>query len=178
MVMKVLVVDDEEKSLDLFQDFLTNHQIVTATDGKEALEKFHQDTFDVVLTDYAMPIMSGIELLKAIRDIAPELPVIIMTGYADKESAINAVNNGAFAYFEKPIEIDDIADILQQIENQNMARKRFEQDHAEMSRELKHLRVAYKNLLSQVALKASESPESPESVAPKVSIETPKKDDA
>jgi len=80
---KVLVVDDKEIMCYSLQVSLENHdyQVVTTQKPREALAKIKQETFDVVLADIRMPGMDGIQLLKAIKKIHPQLPVIFMTAY-------------------------------------------------------------------------------------------------
>jgi YesN/AraC family two-component response regulator len=74
--------------------------------------------YDVVLTDIKMPELNGLEVLEEIRSQKPATRVIIMTGYADLENAIAAVNSGAYAFFRKPLEMDKMKECLQRIERE------------------------------------------------------------
>ena len=77
------------------------YQVSTVQNGRDALEKVKLENFDVVITDIRMPGMDGIQLLQGIKKHDPGLPVVIMTAYASQQSAIDAVNLGAFQYLLK-----------------------------------------------------------------------------
>jgi CheY-like chemotaxis protein len=85
--LHVLVVDDQPEVLEVISNYLRQdaHTVVTARDGVEALEKFRADTFDLVITDRAMPRMNGYELATAIKHLTPDEPVILLTGLPDCE---------------------------------------------------------------------------------------------
>ncbi|MFC2169995.1 response regulator [Acidobacteriota bacterium] len=108
----ILILDDEEMVLTSLSSFLsleTNYQIKTFTSVKKALEYVRNERVDLVVSDYIMPEMDGITFLSKVREIKPEVPRIILTGYADKENAIKAINHvGLFQYIEKPWDNDDI----------------------------------------------------------------------
>jgi len=101
---KVLVVDDETSILDTLQILLRGEgfDVAVARSATEALERLDEAMPDVVLSDIRMPGVSGLELLAAIRERDPEVPVILMTAQASLQSAIQAVNHGAFYYLQKP----------------------------------------------------------------------------
>jgi len=100
----ILIVDDEPYVLEsaalLLERFGCN--VVTSGHPSEALRKLQSNRFDAVLTDINMPGMSGIELLGKIRSFNTEIPVILMTAYADLDVAIDAIKNGAFDFLLKP----------------------------------------------------------------------------
>ena len=104
----VFVVDDEEMvvtSLESFLQLETRHRIRTFVEPNEALGAVEEDEPDVVVADFMMPGMDGIELLKAVRRSRPAASRILLTGYADKENAIRAINEAEiFQYVEKPWE--------------------------------------------------------------------------
>ncbi len=108
----IVIVDDEEMVLTSLNSFLTletDYNVQTFTSAKEALVYIEKERVDLVVSDYLMPEMDGISFLAEVRDIKPEIPRIILTGYADKENAIKAINNvGLFQYIEKPWDNDDI----------------------------------------------------------------------
>lgn len=83
--MRILVVDDEPSVRMVLSDFLREegHEIATASNGAEALETFHQAKWDMILTDRAMPGMSGDELAAAVKQSDPHMPVVMITGYVD-----------------------------------------------------------------------------------------------
>jgi len=107
---KILVVDDEQSMTQFLSIVLRKegYQVVTVNNGKDALEKVRGETFDVVITDIKMPGMDGIQLLTGIKKHDATLPVVIMTAYASQQSAIDAVNMGAFQYLIKNAKNDEI----------------------------------------------------------------------
>jgi DNA-binding NtrC family response regulator len=106
----ILVVDDEQGILDTLRILLKNQgfDVVTAQGGKAGLEQLKTQAPDLVLTDIKMPGVSGIDLLAAVKEQDPETPVILMTAQASLQSAIQAVNEGAFHYVQKPFSNDEI----------------------------------------------------------------------
>jgi len=107
---KILVVDDEQSMTQFLSIVLRKegYSVVTVNNGRDALEKVKTEGFDVVITDIKMPGMDGIQLLHGIKKHDPALPVIIMTAYASQQSAIDAVNLGAFQYLIKNAKNDEI----------------------------------------------------------------------
>lgn len=112
----IVVVDDEEMVLTSISSFLgleTEYTIKTFTSAKDALAFIDGNEIDLVISDYLMPEMNGIEFLAKVREMRPEVPRIILTGYADKENAIKAINEvGLFQYIEKPWSNDDLLIVL------------------------------------------------------------------
>ncbi|MEZ4388348.1 MAG: sigma-54 dependent transcriptional regulator [Candidatus Krumholzibacteriia bacterium] len=106
---RILVVDDEQSMCQYLSILLAKegYEVHTATTGAEALKLLSQTPMDVVLSDVRMPGMDGIQLLKGVRAVDPGLPVIMMTAYANEQSAIDAVNLGAFAYVMKHCKNDE-----------------------------------------------------------------------
>ncbi len=111
-----MIVDDEETlTFSLYQSFIIskeNYEVVTASSGNEAWDKFSQNPFDVVLTDITMPGLNGIELLKRIKKEHPQTFVIMMTAYGSDEKKEEALSHGAFRYIEKPFEIKAMKNII------------------------------------------------------------------
>lgn len=112
----IVIVDDEDMVLTSLNSFLTletEYDVKTFISAKEALEYIKTGSVDLVISDYLMPEMDGITFLAQVREIKPEVPRIILTGYADKENAIKAINQvGLFQYIEKPWDNDDLLIIL------------------------------------------------------------------
>ena len=108
----IVIVDDEDmvlKSLGSFLSLETEYKVETFLSAKDALEFITNNKVDLVVSDYLMPEMDGITFLAQVKEIKPEIPRIILTGYADKENAIKAINDvGLFQYIEKPWDNDDI----------------------------------------------------------------------
>jgi putative two-component system response regulator len=104
----VLVVDDNTFVLESTSELLEarGYRVTACSDAKEAIQKALHDEFYAVLTDVKMPGLSGIELLERLHEINPELPVIIMTAYADLDVAVDAIKKGAFDFIIKPYRPD------------------------------------------------------------------------
>ena len=99
----VVIVDDEEMVLTSLNSFLgleTEYQIKSFLNPKEALKFITENDVDLVLSDYLMPEMDGISFLGEVRKVKPNVPRIILTGYADKENAIKAINEVGLFQFE------------------------------------------------------------------------------
>lgn len=113
---KVLLVDDEERILRSLGLLLRmQYQVFATSDGYEALEILKREKIHVLISDQRMPIMTGSELLKHARDIAPDTVRILLTGYADADAALEAVNEGEiFRYITKPWGPKELRDTIAQ----------------------------------------------------------------
>ena len=111
-VERVLILDDEEMVLTSLRSFLeleTDYEVVTFTSANEALEYTKKNKINLVVSDYLMPEMDGISFLAKVKEIDPNATRIILTGYADKENAIKAINEvSLFQYIEKPWDNDNL----------------------------------------------------------------------
>lgn len=107
---RILVVDDEEVNTQILSDLLTKEGflVTAATSGKQALDLIEKETFDLILTDVRMDEVDGFQVLKTSQDVSPEVPVILMTAYADTESVIRALRGGAADFFTKPYVNEDV----------------------------------------------------------------------
>jgi DNA-binding NtrC family response regulator len=129
---KILVVDDDEAMCQFLSIMLKKegYEVTTVRDGQSAIEKVKEDGYDVVITDIKMPGMDGIKVLEGVKAVDPSVPVIIMTGYASQNSAIEAVNKGAFQYLEKHASNDEVKIVvrnaieMKKVQNQNVFLKR------------------------------------------------------
>ena len=110
----VLVVDDESGILDTLRILLRNEgfEVTTAQGGKAGLEQIRAGVHDLILSDVRMPQVTGLDILNAAREQDPMTPVILMTAQASLQSAIQAVNSGAFYYIQKPFSNDELVTIL------------------------------------------------------------------
>lgn len=108
----VLVVDDEPDILESLKQLIEDAldvEVLTALTGKVALERLEREHVDLVLTDYRMPGMTGIEFLQAARKIAPRTPRILMTAYPDLDLALTAINDeGIENFIVKPFDPDAV----------------------------------------------------------------------
>lgn len=112
----VLIVDDEEMVLTSLSTYLTletAHDVVTFTSAARALQHLEKHDVGVIISDFLMPEMDGIMFLARAKELRPDAPRVILTGYADKENAIKAINQvGLYQYVEKPWDNDDIRLII------------------------------------------------------------------
>ena len=113
----LLIVDDEEMVLTSLRAFLmleTEYEVLTFNSATAALEAVKGQTIDLVVSDYLMPDMTGIDLLLEIKKLQPYATRILLTGYADKENAIKAINEvGLYQYVEKPWDNSELKLIIQ-----------------------------------------------------------------
>src|SRR6266571_4270263 len=135
-VVSILVVDDEMGILDVLRILLKGEgfDVTTAQGGKAGLEALKGNPPDIVLTDIKMPGVSGTEILAAVRDQDPETPVILMTAQASLQSAIQAVNQGAFYYIQKPFSNDDLVAICRRAAEQRILKAENKQLKQEIRR--------------------------------------------
>ena len=132
---KILVVDDEQSMTQFLSIVLRkeNYQVTAVSNGRDALERIRAENFDVVITDIKMPGMDGIQLLNHIKKHDPSLPVVIMTAYASQQSAIDAVNHGAFQYLIKNAKNDEIKLVVRNA----LEMRRVRSENLFLKRELK-----------------------------------------
>ena len=115
--LRVLFVDDEAS----LQEFMRlelprlGHDVTVCRDGRSAFEAMKKSSFDAAILDLRMPDMTGIDVLERLKQVAPDTEAVIMTGYASKETAIEALRLGAFDYITKPCKIAEIEGILLRI---------------------------------------------------------------
>lgn len=141
---KLLIVDDETAILDTLRILLKREgfQVMTADGGKRGLEALEEFRPDFVLTDIRMPGVTGLEILAAAQEMDPDIPVILMTAQASLQSAIQAVNEGAYHYIQKPFANDELVVICRRaaesrklkVENQQLKREIRRRDATEASR--------------------------------------------
>jgi len=108
--LRILVVDDEQAVRDLLAKTLTmaDYDVDAAPDGASAIERLRAVEYDLLITDLKMPGMDGLSVIREARRTAPDLPVIIITGYSTEASAIEAINLGVAGYLTKPFRLPRI----------------------------------------------------------------------
>ena len=113
----IAIVDDEEMVLTSLRSFLlleTEYEVLTYNGPEKALEEVRRQPIDLVISDYLMPGMNGIQFLLEVKKMHPFATRILLTGYADKENAIKAINEvGLYQYVEKPWENEDLKLVIQ-----------------------------------------------------------------
>ncbi len=114
---RILIAEDEKAQRDLLEGFLKKegYEVDTASNGREALGKLRENIFEVVLLDYRMPELDGLQTLKEIRGLYPDLSVIMMTAYGTVETAVASMKEGALDYLTKPIDLEELLLKLQKV---------------------------------------------------------------
>ena len=129
----ILVVDDEAVIRDGIQRVLEGDQfgVETCMSGHNAIERLQEKEFGLVITDLKMPGMNGIEVLKAVKTLQPDIPVILITGYASIDTAVEAIKNGASDYISKPFSPDILLEKVH-----NALRQIIPKDETSLSKEV------------------------------------------
>jgi DNA-binding NtrC family response regulator len=117
MSYTILAVDDEINSLKVLSAALSGDriQVDTARSGEEAFTRFKEKHYDLVISDYKMPGMSGEQLLEKIKTITPEIPFVLLTAYGTIELAVNAMRKGAYTYLTKPVNLELLENVVQEL---------------------------------------------------------------
>jgi len=112
--MRILLVDDEAPLLMTLSANLEleGFEVVEASNGEEALAEVRQGAFDLVLSDIRMPGMNGVELFRKIKEVAPDVPVVLMTGFALEGLVDDALREGAYTVLSKPCPVDQVLEVL------------------------------------------------------------------
>jgi DNA-binding NtrC family response regulator len=147
----IVIVDDEDMVLTSLSSFLnleTEYNVQSFNNPKKALDYVKDNDVDLVLSDYLMPEMDGISFLGEVRKLKPDVPRIILTGYADKENAIKAINEvGLFQYIEKPWDNDDLLIILRNGIERKQLMKELQSKIAEINDAYGDLQSMHKQIL-------------------------------
>jgi CheY-like chemotaxis protein len=105
-IKTILVVDDEPENRRIYSEILSDlgYRVIDEPDGASALSDIRQgEKIDLVITDYKMPGMNGLELVATLRNILPSIPVLMLTAYTSVENFIQSLSLGAFEYINKPV---------------------------------------------------------------------------
>jgi len=127
---RVLLVDDEKDFVEVLAERMSSRglEVTCATSGREAISAVEEETFDAVLLDLAMPDLDGLETLRRLHEIQPELQVMILSGRATVKTAVEAIRLGATDIFEKPT---DVETLVERIRSARAIRIAHEDDMAE-----------------------------------------------
>jgi len=114
------LIDDEVGYVNVLSNRLSKRSFVVgkANSGSEALQRLRQQDYDVAVLDLKMEDMDGIEVLKILKKMAPELTVIMLTGHGSAEAAHEGIKQGAYDYLTKPCELEDLVDKIQEAYHQ------------------------------------------------------------
>jgi DNA-binding NtrC family response regulator len=170
--LEVLVVDDEPDVRELLVEFFRNKglKVASAADGRAAISALERDParYGLVVTDLQLPHLDGLDVLRSARASNPSVVVIIVTGYASLDSAIQAVRLGAYDYLTKPFALGQIDVVLQRVqdrlaleaENRSLMRQLGEREHGDARGALNGRLEAIESRLSRIEtlLRESRSP--------------------
>jgi DNA-binding NtrC family response regulator len=115
--LKILLVDDDEGICDALSKIMSSkgYVVTSKNSASEAIKALHTSSYDVLLTDLAMPQINGIELLKLTVKMAPTMVRIIMTGYGDVSTYLHAIDIGASEYINKPVKANELEAIIKKL---------------------------------------------------------------
>src|SRR5262245_5763009 len=132
---RVLVVDDEASVVEVFEECLSTqgYQLTMASSGEHAVRLLPTLRPDIILTDLNLPGLSGLEVMRAAKEIDPEVCVVVVTGYASASTAIDALRQGAYDYVTKPFDLDDVLQIIER----GLANRRLKVLNHELLEELR-----------------------------------------
>ncbi|MDA0746103.1 MAG: sigma-54 dependent transcriptional regulator [bacterium] len=142
--LSILLIDDDSDSRRTLRQFLEvrHHRVFEAGCGEDGLAFLRREAVDVVMTDLKMPGMDGFEVVRRVREMAPDTETIIITGYGDMDGAVQALREGAFDFFSKPIDMQGLTATLQRTARFHalrMERNRYRDRLADLSAEGRQL---------------------------------------
>jgi DNA-binding NtrC family response regulator len=125
MALKILVAEDEEITLKHVLSTLGSegHEVVGEKNGSEAFDRINKDHFDLLITDVKMPVMTGLELLDKVKEIHPDMEVMIITGFGSVGDAVDAMKRGAYDYITKPFDLDELVIKVNKISEKKKLKK-------------------------------------------------------
>jgi two-component system, NtrC family, response regulator PilR len=141
---RVLVVDDEESIREFFEIMLKRegYEVLTASNGIKALELLKNQPVDLIISDIQMPEMSGLELLGKVKEIDPEMVMVMITAFGSTETAVEAMKLGAYDYILKPFKIDEVKIII----TQALEKRSLKMENVLLKKEL-GTRYAFDNII-------------------------------
>ena len=119
--ISILLIDDNDSQREVLSGFIkkNGYRVITCENGEAGLKEIEKNYFDLVITDYRMPGINGLEVLKSVKDINPEIAVMIITAYGTIEDSVEAMKNGAWDYLCKPIDLDELQIKLKKLDKYN-----------------------------------------------------------
>jgi len=149
MQFNVLIIDDEEIQLQSLKTFLSKRKfnVFTSRSGEDGIRLINENLIDIVLTDFKMPGMNGFEVLRKTKEINPGIDVVVMTAFGTIENAVSLMKAGAFDYLIKPIDLDELENILEKITE----RKQLISENKLLRSQLKE-KYSFSGIISQSAV--------------------------
>jgi DNA-binding NtrC family response regulator len=116
-LQNILIVDDEDEARLGLSKLLSvkGYHVLTASNGVEALEVLRNQPTSIIITDIKMPEMDGLTFLREIKKLIPGIKVVIITGYGEVETYLEAMNLGAIEFLHKPIQFDDLVKVINKL---------------------------------------------------------------
>ncbi len=144
--VSILIIDDEQPQRENLKGFFArrNFEVITADRGSVGIQAVREHLIDIILTDFKMPDMTGLDVLKAVKELNPEIPVIVMTAFGSIESAVEAMKEGAFDYLQKPINLDEVELLVKRALDQ----RRLLSENRELRKQLQE-RFSFSEIVSQ-----------------------------
>lgn len=141
----ILIVDDEEDFRELLAEIISRSGYIvhTAADGLEAINLCQTIDFDVALIDFLMPKMNGLQLLRELKQIDRDIAVIFITGQGSIESAVNAMKEGAYDYITKPIQFEELENLLKRL----LENRRLISENRQLKKVLRQ-KYSFKNIIA------------------------------
>ena len=148
-MMKILILDDKASVIKSFKKAVepAGHKCTAFQDPVKGMKSFEKENFDLVITDLKMPHINGIEILQMVKKISPYTPVIIFSGFANVEDTVEALNNGASAFFLKPFEVGELVNAIGRIEKNNKKRLNREKYIDLIKEEVQRLKISSENII-------------------------------
>jgi DNA-binding NtrC family response regulator len=146
MSYSILIIDDEKPQRDSLGGYFKkkSFEVYLADSGEKGIEKVKENLVDIVLTDYKMPDLTGVEVLQEIKKINPEIVIIMMTAYGNIETAVESMKAGAYSYLQKPVNLDEL-DILI---DRTLFQKQIISENKKLKEEISS-RFNFKNIIYQ-----------------------------
>src|SRR4030067_2118045 len=141
---RILLVDDDADIRETMVTLLSmnDYQLMALADGQSAIDKINREKYNIVITDLMMPKMSGIEVIKNLKGIEPDLQCIVITGYATVSTAVDAMKAGAYDYLMKPFNGSEVLMLLKRV----MELQDLQAENSQLKRNL-HNRYGYESLI-------------------------------
>ncbi|MCK5293692.1 MAG: response regulator transcription factor [Arcobacteraceae bacterium] len=118
--LKVLLVEDENNLATLLKNAIGDNfnEFIIASNGKEGIEKYHQHSPNIIITDIMMPELNGLEMAKELKKIDPKVQIIILSAFSDTEKLLNAIDIGVIKYFIKPFDPEELLEYILSISSE------------------------------------------------------------